>query len=568
MTHSDVVEGGASEADFYTSISLMGTELPEDIDALKAAVIAAQTRAVALEAELAVATARNSEDAATIMRLKFQIARLNRESRGQSSERAKRLIDQLELELEDAEATASEDDLLAEIAVAKTTNVAGFTRKKPSRKPFPEHLPRERGVHPTPTACACCGGTRLSKLGEDITETLEVVPRSWKVIQHVREKVSCRDCETISQAPAPFHVVPRAWAGPSLLAMILFEKYGQHQPLNRQATRYALEGVDLSLSTLADQVGQCAVALAPLVQRLKAYVMSAERLHGDDTTVPVLAKGKSDVGRSWVYVRDDRPFGGTAAPAALFYYSRDRSGSHAREHLEGWSGIFQADAYSGYNKLYARTRQPAPILEAACWAHGRRKFFILADIEAAARSKAKGEKLAGVSPLALEAVRRIDALFDIERAINGKPPEERLAVRQEQSTILVADLEVWMRSSRAKLSGRSKVAEAMDYMLKRWAAFARFLEDGRICLTNNAAERELRGIALGRKSWLFAGSDRGGQRAAVMYSLIVTAKMNDIDPQAWLADVLARIADHPASKLDELLPWNWKASALAHSDAA
>ena len=540
----------------------MGVELPEDIEALKAEVIAAQIRAMALEAELAVANARNSEDAATILRLKHQIARLNRESKGPSSERAKRLTDQLELELEDAEATATEDDLLAEIAVAKTINVAGFTRKKPSRKPFPEHLPRTRIVHPTPTSCACCGGTRLSRLGEDITETLEVVPRSWKVIQHVREKVSCRDCETICQAPAPFHVVPRGWAGPSLLAMILFEKYGQHQPLNRQAERYAREGVDLSLSTLADQVGHCAVALAPLVQRLKACVMNAERLHGDDTTVPVLAKGKTDVGRSWVYVRDDRPFGGTGPPAALFYYSRDRAGSHAREHLEGWSGVLQADAYSGYNKLYAADRQPAPILEAACWSHGRRKFFVLADIEAAARAKAKREKKPVlVSPLALEAVRRIDALFEIERAINGKSPEERLAARHEHSAPLVADLEAWMRSHRAKLSSNNKVAEAMDYMLKRWASFARFLEDGRVCLTNNAAERALRGIALGRKSWLFAGSDRGGQRAAIMYSLIVTAKMNDIDPQAWLADVLARIADHPASKLDELLPWNWKLSA-------
>lgn len=385
-----------------------------------------------------------------------------------------------------------------------------------------------------------------------------MIPRSWKVIQHVREKVSCRDCETISQAPAPFHVIPRGWAGPSLLAMILFEKYGQHQPLNRQAERYAREGVELSLSTLADQVGHCAVALAPLVERLRAYVMSAERLHGDDTTVPVLARGKTDTARSWVYVRDDRPFGGTGPPAAMFYYSRDRTGSHVHEHLEGWSGILQADAYSGYNKLYAADRQPAPILEAACWSHGRRKFFVLADIEAAARDRAKGEKPAIVSPLALEAVRRIDALFDIERAINGKPPEERLAVRREHSAPLVADLHAWMREHRAGLSGKNDIAKAMDYMLKRWAAFARFLEDGRICLTNNAAERALRGIALGRKSWLFAGSDRGGQRAAVMYALIVTAKMNDVDPQAWLADVLARIADHPASRLDELLPWNWK----------
>jgi transposase len=444
------------------------------------------------------------------------------------------------------------------MAAAKTTQVAAFTRKKPARKPFPEHLPRERILHPTPASCPCCGGTKLSKLGEDITETVEVIPRTWKVIQHVREKVSCRDCETISQAPAPFHVIPRGWAGPSLLAMILFEKYGQHQPLNRQAERYAREGVELSLSTLADQVGHCAVALAPLVERLRAYVMSAERLHGDDTTVPVLARGKTDIARSWVYVRDDRPFGSTGPPAAMFYYSRDRTGSHVHEHLEGWSGILQADAYSGYNKLYAADRQPAPILEAACWSHGRRKFFVLADIEAAARDRAKGEKPAMVSPLALEAVRRIDALFDIERTINGKSPEERLAVRREQSAHLVADLHAWMREHRAGLSGKNDVAKAMDYMLKRWAAFARFLEDGRICLTNNAAERALRGIALGRKSWLFAGSDRGGQRAAVMYSLIVTAKMNDVDPQAWLADVLARIADHPASRLDELLPWNWK----------
>jgi transposase len=526
-------------------------DLPDDVDALKALLLKER-------AEVAAAHAKLSDSDAIIAHLKLQIAKLKREQYGQSSERSSRLIDQLELQLEEVEATASEDDLLAEMAAAKTTQVAAFTRKKPARKPFPEHLPRERILHPTPASCPCCGGTKLSKLGEDITETVEVIPRTWKVIQHVREKVSCRDCETISQAPAPFHVIPRGWAGPSLLAMILFEKYGQHQPLNRQAERYAREGVELSLSTLADQVGHCAVALAPLVERLRAYVMSAERLHGDDTTVPVLARGKTDIARSWVYVRDDRPFGSTGPPAAMFYYSRDRTGSHVHEHLEGWSGILQADAYSGYNKLYAADRQPAPILEAACWSHGRRKFFVLADIEAAARDRAKGEKPAMVSPLALEAVRRIDALFDIERTINGKSPEERLAVRREQSAHLVADLHAWMREHRAGLSGKNDVAKAMDYMLKRWAAFARFLEDGRICLTNNAAERALRGIALGRKSWLFAGSDRGGQRAAVMYALIVTAKMNDVDPQAWLADVLARIADHPASRLDELLPWNWK----------
>ena len=536
-------------------------DLPDDIDALKALLLKER-------AEVAAAHAKLSDSDAVIAHLKLQIAKLKREQHGQSSERSSRLIDQLELQLEEVEATASEDDLLAEMAAAKTTQVAAFTRKKPARKSFPEHLPRERILQPTPTSCPCCGGAKLSKLGEDITETLEVIPRSWKVIQHVREKVSCRDCETISQAPAPFHVIPRGWAGPSLLAMILFEKYGQHQPLNRQAERYAREGVELSLSTLADQVGHCAVALAPLVERLRAYVMSAERLHGDDTTVPVLARGKTDTARSWVYVRDDRPFGGTGPPAAMFYYSRDRTGSHVHEHLEGWSGILQADAYSGYNKLYAADRQPTPILEAACWSHGRRKFFVLADIEAAAQARAKGEKPAIVSPLALEAVRRIDALFDIERTINGKSPEERLAVRREHSAPLVADLHAWMREHRAGLSGKNDVDKAMDYMLKRWAAFARFVEDGRICLTNNAAERALRGIALGRKSWLFAGSDRGGQRAAVMYSLIVTAKMNDIDPQAWLADVLARIADHPASKLDQLLPWNWRSQSARSSTHA
>lgn len=559
-------------------------DLPDDVDALKALLLSvradvaaasaerdvamAQLEAVAAErdavaAEVAIARAQASDDQATIAHLKLQIAKLKREQYGQSSERSARLIDQLELQLEEIEASASEDDLLAEMAAAKTTEVAAFTRRKPARKPFPAHLPRERILHPTPTSCACCGGTRLSKLGEDITETLEVVPRSWKVIQHVREKVSCRDCESISQAPAPFHVIPRGWAGPSLLAMILFEKYGQHQPLNRQAERYAREGVDLSLSTLADQVGHCAVALAPLVDRLKAHVMAAERLHGDDTTVPVLARGKTDVARSWVYVRDDRPFGGTGPPAALFYYSRNRGGVHVQQHLEGWSGVLQADAFGGYNKLYASDRTPAPVLEAACWAHARRKFFVLADIEAAARTKAKGEKPVIVSPLALEAVRRIDALFEIERAINGKAAGERLAVRKERSAPLVADLHAWMREHRAGLSRSNNVAKAMDYMLTRWAAFVRFLDDGRICLTNNAAERALRGIALGRKSWLFAGSDRGGQRAAVMYSLIVTAKLNDVDPQAWLADVLARIADHPASRLDELLPWNWKTKARA-----
>jgi transposase len=537
-------------------------DLPEDIDTL---------RAVA-----AAALARNADDAATIAAQKLEIAKLKRQIYGPRSERTARLIEQMELELEDLEATATADEIAAEQA-AKTTTVAPFTRKRPSRQPFPAHLARERVVIPAPTTCDCCGGTRLRKLGETITETLEVIPRQWKVVQHVREKMTCRDCEAISEPPAPFHVTPRGWAGPNLLAMLLFEKFGQHQPLNRQAERYAREGVPLSLSTLADQVGAGCAVLEPLIRRIERHVFAAERLHGDDTTVPVLAKGKTVTGRCWVYVRDDRPFAGGAPPAAMFYYSRDRSGEHIDDHLARWRGILQADAYGGYKRLYAAGRTPGPILEAACWAHARRPFFALADIEASARRKAEGKAPAPISPLALEAVRRIDALFEIERGINdqlcasahgGKSAAERRAVRQQLSRPLVADLEAWMRAERPKLSRGNDLAKAMDYMLKRWPAFTRFLDDGRVCLSNNAAERALRGIALGRKSWLFAGSDRGGMRAAALYSLIVTAKMNDIDPQAWLADVLARIAGHPASRLDELLPWNWRPATVAISRAA
>jgi transposase len=460
----------------------------------------------------------------------------------------------MELQLEDAEANATEDELAAEGAIG-STQMQSFERKRPSRKPFPDHLARERVVIAAPKTCPCCGSARLSKLGEDVTETLEVVPRQWKVIQTVRERFSCRECETITQPPAPFHVTPRGFAGPSLLAMILFEKFGQHQPLNRQSERYAREGVDLGLSTLADQVGACALALRPLHALIEAHVLSAARLHGDDTTVPILAKGRCVTGRVWTYVRDDRPFAGTGPPAALYYASRDRLGEHPERHLKGFAGILQADAYGGYNRLYQGDRQPGPIIQALCWSHGRRKVFELADIAANAR---RGRDAAPISPIALEAVTRIDALFDIEREINGLSAEERLAERRLRSAPLVATLEAWMRCERAKLSRHNAVAKAFDYMLTRWTAFTRFLDDGRICLTNNAAERALRGLALGRKAWLFAGSARGAERAAVMYTLIQTAKLNEIDPQAWLADVLRRIADMPQTHLVELLPWNWR----------
>src|ERR1017187_7064194 len=531
--------------------------LPDDIDALKAVLMVERAKGLEVTAELAVARAKASEDVALIAQQKLRIAKLERQVYGQRSEGSARLIEQLALTFEELEASATEDELAAEKAVARTTTVAGFTRKRPERNAFPDHLPRERVVIDPPTACECCGGNRLRKLGEDVTRTLESVPRQWKVIETVREKFTCRDCEKITQAPAPFHAVARGWAGPSLLAMIMFEKFGQHQPLNRQAERYALEGVPIALSTMADAVGSVCAALDPIRRLVEAHVMAAERLHADDTTVPVLAEGKTDTGRCWIYLRDDRPFGGTGPPAAIFYYSRDRRGEHPQGHLAGYAGILQADAYDGYNKLYQAGRSPGPILEAACWVHARRPFFAMADIEENARRKASGKKEIALSPIAIEIVRRIDALFEIERSINGKGAEERLAVRQMLSQPLVDDLHVYMRAQVARLARGHDLAKAINYVLKRWAGFTLFLQDGRVCLSNNAAERGLRGIALGRKSWLFCGSDRGGQRAAAMYSLIVTAKMNGIDPQAWLADVLSRIATHPAHRLDELLPWNW-----------
>ena len=540
---------------------------PDDIAALKAALAAERTKSLEVAAELAVARAKAAEDTALIAHQKLQIAKLTRELYGQKSERASR-IDQLALSFEEAEASATEDELAAERAVAKAISVKGFTRKRPERQTFPENLPRERVVIDPPTVCACCGGNRLRKLGEDVTRTLESVPRQWKVVETVREKFSCRDCEKISQSPAPFHSIPRGWAGPSFLAMIMYEKFGQHQPLNRQCERYALEGVPIALSTMADAVGAVCSELAPLLRLVEDHVLAGERLHGDDTTVPVLSKGKTDIGRCWIYVRDDRPFGGKAPPAAMFYYSRDRKGEHPQAHLARYAGILQADAFGGYNELYLPGRKPGPIYEAACWAHARRPFYAMADIETNARRKAAGKTEMALSPIAIEVVRRIDTLFEIERTINGRSPQERLEVRQRLSRPVIEELQVYMQEQLARLSRGHDLTKAFNYILKRWTSFTRFLEDGRVCLSNNAAERGLRGLALGRKSWMFCGSDRGGQRAAAMYSLIVTAKMNGVDPQAWLADVLARIATHPAHRIDELLPWRWSAPEPRISERA
>jgi transposase len=343
--------------------------LPDDVETLKRLLLAR-------DAELAQARAEASSAEALIAHMRLTIEKLKREIFGARNERKARLLDQMELQLEELEAAVTEDELAAEKAAASSdaTSVRAFSRRRPARKPFPAHLPRERVIVPGPTVCTCCGSQRLAKLGEDVTETLEVVPRQWKVVQHVREKFTCRDCEKISQAPAPFHVLPRGFAGPSLLAMILFEKYGQHQPLNRQSERYGREGVELSVSTLADQVGGCAFLLRPLYELIRAHVFAGDRVHGDDTPVPVLAKHQTRQGRLWTYVRDDKPFAGRAPPAAVFFYSRDRTGEHPERHLHDYAGILQADAYAGFNRLYEAGRKPGPIIEASCWAHGRRKF--------------------------------------------------------------------------------------------------------------------------------------------------------------------------------------------------
>jgi transposase len=549
-----------SECDSFAPVKAASESLPTDLAAAHAMIRAERAARMEAEAGAARAQAVNASTEALIAHLKLEIEKLRRALYGGRSERTARLLAQMELQLEDLETSATEDERAAESAAARTQTVPSFERRRPSRKPFPAYLPRERVVIPAPECCPGCGSGKLSKLGEDITETLEVIPRRWKVIQTVREKFACRACETITQPPAPFHVTPRGFAGPNLLATILFEKFGQHQPLNRQSERYAREGLDLSVSTLADQVGACTVALQPLQALIKAHVLAAERLHADDTPVPILAKGKTVTGHIWTYVRDDRPFGGRAPPAALYYASRDRRHEHPKHHLQDFTGILQADAYSGYNGLYDPSRSQGAITPALCWSHARRQFFELADIAAKAR---RGKSAPAISPVALEAVRRIDALFEIERTINGLSAAERLRVRQEHSTPLLAELETWLRDERARLSRAASVVKPIDYLLRRWDRFAGFLEDGRICLTNNAAERALRGFALGRKSWLFAGSERGADRAAAMTTLVATAKLNDVDPLAWLADVLARIAGMPQNRLPELLPWNWHSATKA-----
>jgi transposase len=507
-------------------MSIDPAALPDDVDALKRMIGELARDAVAARAE--------------IEKLRFQLARFKRAQYGRSSEKIERAIEQLELAIE----TIDEDEaqrIAATAAVAQAIDAADEQTTKPARRPLPEHLPREEIVHPSAWSCPNCGGN-LRRIGADVTETLDYVPGRFKVVRHVREAFSCRLCETVLQTPAPNHTIARGRAGPGLLAHIVVSKFDDHLPLYRQAEIYARDGVDLGTSTLSGWVGATAAALAPLVEVLRRDVVGSTVLHGDDTPVPVLVPGagKTKTGRLWAYVRDERPYCGERPPAVTFVYSPDRKGDHPAAHLKDFVGALHADGYAGFNGLYERGR----IVEVACWAHVRRKFF---DVHAA-----------NASAVAKEALDRIGALYGVEAAINGMPPEERRRQRQAQSKPIADALERWAREITPKLSGRSELAAAFRYMLARWLALNRCFDDGRLSLDNNPVERALRGVAIGRKNYLFAGSDRGGERAAAMYSLIETAKLNRIDPEAYLRDVLTRIADHPNNRIVELLPWNWQ----------
>ena len=501
-----------------------------DRDALRALVIAEHEGRLAREEQL---RSREHE----IEHLKLLIAKLRRMQFGRRSEKIQRHIEQLELRLEDLQAKQAASQATAE-STAPSSNL--LIASRPARRPLPEHLPRETRKHePAESVCPDCGG-QLRPLGEDISEMLEYVPARFKVIRHIRPKLSCSACDRIVEAPAPTRPIERGLAGPGLLAHVLVSKYCDHQPLYRQSEIYARGGVDLERSTLADWVGATSALLNPLVEALRRYVFNCSKLHADDTPVPVLAPGtgKTKTGRLWTYVRDDRPAGSTAAPAVWFSYSPDRKGEHPDRHLRGFRGTLQADAYAGFNQLYESGR----IQEVACWAHVRRKFYDLEQAHA--------------SPIATEVIQRIGQLYAIEREIRGRSPDERRQVRQARARPVLASLHEWLESCLTKLSRKSDTTAAVRYALTLWRALVRYCEDGHLEIDNNAAERELRAVALGRKNYLFAGSDAGGERAAAIYSLIGSAKLNGLDPEAYLREVLSRVADHPINRIGELLPWN------------
>ena len=519
---------------------MLAATLPDldrlDREALRALLIAEHEERISTQERL---QSRESE----IEHLKLVIAKLRRIQFGRRSEKIQRQIEQLELKLEDLEAKRA-------AGAAQERNWAGAAApspSKPARRPLPEHLPRETRKHePAEKACPDCGGT-LRRLGEDVSEMLEYVPGRFKVIRHVRLKLSCAACEHIVEAPVPTRPIARGLAGPGLLAHVLVSKYADHLPLYRQSEIYAREGVDLERSTLADWVGASSALLEPLVEALRRYVFDCSKLHADDTPVPVLAPGtgKTKTGRLWTYVRDDRPAGSKAAPAVWFAYSPDRKGEHPERHLQKFRGALQADAYAGFNQLYASGR----IQEVACWAHVRRKFYDLQEAHA--------------SPIATEAIERIGQLYRIESEIRGRPPEERRQVRQARAHPVLDSLHSWLEECLTRLSRKSDTTAAVGYALTLWPALVRYVDDGHLEIDNNAAERELRAVALGRKNYLFAGSDAGGERAAALYSLIGSAKLNGLDPEAYLRDVRSRLADHPINRIEELLPWKIANAPLA-----
>lgn len=512
-------------------------------EALRALILAQHAELLTAEDKLVATQEQLLSREREIEHLKLLLVKLHRMQFGRKSEKLQRQIEQLELRLEELESNRSENEPRAPEPTSIPTSSTA-TPARPTRRALPDHLPRETRRHePKETACPQCQG-ELRKLGEDISEMLEYVPANFRVIRHVRTKLSCSKCDCIVQAEAPSRPIERGLAGPGLLAHVLVSKYCDHQPLYRQSEIFARQGVELERSTLTDWVGGCSRLLEPLLEALRRYVMAAGKLHADDTPVPVLApgQGKTKTGRLWTYVRDDRPAGDSSAPAVWFAYSPDRKGEHPERHLKEFCGTLQADAYSGLNQLYENGR----IQHAACWAHVRRHFYDLEQVHS--------------SPVARETLARIGALYGIEEQIRGKPPEERRAVRQAQSKPLLDALRQWFETTLSKLSRKSETTAAIRYALSRWDVLLRFVDDGRIEMDNNAAERSLRGVALGRKNYLFAGSDSGGERAAAIYSLIGSAKLNGLDPEAYLRAVLTRIADHPITRIEELLPWNLAAS--------